>query len=401
MKPRLPEYSRFLSRIASGRDRGGPRRRRPKADAIPLTFGYPYPESFAIDELIRAASTSLTEEGRLTMQYGGGPSTQDLRQYLFSRAVDRGVSPEGNDIMLSAGSMQALDIAGRTLIDPGDMVMIEAPSYFGAIRIFRSWGARIVGFPMDNSGLITGAVEDQLKRWRGDGRPIPKLFYAISNFHNPAGVTMSAERRRELLRLASEYDFLVLEDDAYGELRFEGSPVPSLKTLDDGMRVVQTGTFSKIIAPGMRLGWAIGPEALVGEMSRANSGGGLSTFVTGVLHAFCRDGDLDRRIDTLREAYRRRRDAMVFALETHMPDGVTWNNPEGGFFLWLEAPAEVDMEMLAPEAEDMGVTYMPGTAFFTDGRGKNYARLCFSFCDQEHLRRGVEILASLIKAALM
>jgi len=398
MEPRTPEYERFLSRMAATRqDPGSSYRGRLRSDNIPLSYGYPYPESFAIEELTRAAAASLAEEGRQALQYGGGPSTRNLRDYLFQRALARGIRAEGNDILLSAGSMQALDMAGRALIDPGDRVMMEAPSYFGAIRIFQNWGAQIVGFPVDEQGLVTEAVEAQLSRWRREGKPVPKLLYVISNFHNPAGVTMSLRRRRELLGLAEEHDFLVLEDDAYGELRFEGDPIPSLKALDDGMRVIQTGTFSKVVAPGVRLGWAIGPTRLIDEMSRVNSGGGLSTFVTGVLYAFCRDGDLDGRIAGLREAYRERKEAMVASLETHMPGGVSWNNPEGGFFLWLEVPAEVDMEALAPRARDAGVTYVGGTAFFTDGRGRNYARLCFSYCNKEQLDRGIEKLAALIR----
>jgi 2-aminoadipate transaminase len=296
--------------------------------------------------------------------------------------------------------MQGLDLAGRVTLDPGDLVMVEAPTYFGALRVFQTWRAQIVGFPLDGEGLLTDVVEAQLARWRQDGRPIPKLFYVISDFHNPGGVTMSLQRRLALLDLAERYDFLILDDNAYGELRFEGQGLPLLKAMDDNMRVIHTGTFSKVIAPGVRLGWVIGPQALVEEMNRVNVGGGLSTFVTGALNAFVRDGDLDRRIDGLRMEYRRRKDAMVSSLETHMPQGVSWNNPEGGFFLWLEVPAEVDMEATAAKARDMGVTYVGGTAFFTDGRGKNYARLCFSFCDNEQLQRGVSIIAGLIKEQL-
>lgn len=401
-RPPQTDYRRFLSKAATERReslsqlRGG----RPRADNIPLSFGYPYPESLPAADLARATAASLAEEGRLTLQYGGGPSAEQLRKLLFARAVSRGIKAEGNDILMTAGSMQALDLIGRVLLDPGDMVMTEAPTYFGALRIFQTWQAQIVGFPLDNEGLVTDAVAAQLARWRSDGRGVPKLFYVISDFHNPGGVTMSLERRRALLALAGQYDFLILDDNAYGELRFEGRDTTLLKAMDDGMRVIQTGTFSKVIAPGVRLGWAIGPQPLIEEMSRVNVGGGLSTFVAGALHAFCRDGDLDHRIEGLREQYRRRKDAMVSSLEAHMPEGVSWNNPEGGFFLWLEVPAEVDMEALAPKARDLGVTYVEGTAFFTDGRGRNYARLCFSFCDDEQLERGIGIVAGLIKEQL-
>ena len=395
------DYRRFLSRAALvPKDPSSSFRAKTRADNIPLSFGYPYPGSFPIEAMTKAAAASLAEEGTLTLQYGGGPSAENLRQYLFARAAAHGVAKEGNDILLTAGSMQALDLAGRTLLDNGDGVMVEAPTYFGALRVFQNWGAQIVGFPLDDQGLVTDVVEQQLAAWRTAGRSIPKIFYVIPNFHNPGGVTMTLPRRKALLKLASEYDFLVLEDDAYGELRFEGQSVPSLKALDTGMRVIQTGTFSKVVAPGVRLGWAIGPAPLIEEMGRINVGGGLSTFVQGILHAFCRDGDLDARIADLRSNYRVRKDAMVASLETHMPGGVTWNNPEGGFFLWLEVPAEVDMDKLAPKARELGVTYVGGTAFFTDGRGKNYARLCFSFCTPEELDRAVGTLAGLIKDEL-
>jgi 2-aminoadipate transaminase len=395
----LSDYKRFLSRVAverkdpSSQFRGGKLR----PDNVPLSFGYPYAESLPVADLTRATAASLAEEGQLTLQYGGGPSSEQLRKLLFERVIRRGVKAQGNDVLLTAGSMQGLDLVGRVLLDPGDLVMVEAPTYFGALRVFQTWRAQIVGFPLDGEGLVTDAVEAQLARWRQDGRPIPKLFYVIADFHNPGGVTMSLRRRRALLDLAEKYDFLILDDNAYGELRFEGQGAPLLKAMDDNLRVIHTGTFSKTIAPGVRLGWVVGPQPLIEEMTRVNVGGGLSTFVTGALYAFVRDGDLDRRIDGLRTEYRRRKDAMVSSLETHMPEGVTWNNPEGGFFLWLEVPAEVDMEATAAKARDLGVTFVGGTAFFTDGRGRNYARLCFSFCDNEQLERGVGILAGLVK----
>lgn len=402
MSQQVVDYSKFLSKFALGRKDPSASFRgvKPREDNVPLAFGYPYQDSFPIADMTKAAAASLGEEGVLTLQYGGGPSAEQFRQYLFDRAAKRGVNKEGNDIVLTAGSMQALDVIGRAVIDRDDVVMVEAPTYFGALRIFQSWGAQIVGFPLDDQGLVTSVVAEQLAAWRKAGRTIPKLFYVISNFHNPGGITMSLERRKELLRLADEYDFLVVEDDAYGELRFEGQDVPSLKALDTAHRVIQTGTFSKVVAPGVRLGWAIGPKLIIDEMGRVNAGGGLSTFVEGILYAFCRDGDLDARIAELRRNYRVRKDAMVSSLETHMPAGVTWNNPEGGFFLWLEVPAEVDMDALAPAAREAGVTYVGGTAFFTDGRGKNYARLCFSFCSPEQLDLGIKRLAGLIKEQL-
>jgi 2-aminoadipate transaminase len=395
------DYRRYLSQIALGRkDSSAAFRVRTRPDNIPLSFGYPYPDSFAVSEMIEATRKSLTEEGTLTLQYGGGPSNEAFRQFLFNRAAARGVSKEGNDILLTAGSMQALDLAGRALLDRGDLVLTEAPTYFGALRVFQNWGADVVGFPVDGDGLITSLLAAQLAAWREAGRRGPKLMYVIPNFQNPGGVTMSLERRRHLLRLAEEHDFLILEDDAYGELRFEGEDIPTLKALDTDRRVIQTGTFSKTVAPGVRLGWAIGPAMIIDEMSRVNVAGGLSTFVTGSLFAFCRDGDLDRRIAGLREGYRTRKDAMVASLETHMPEGVTWNNPEGGFFLWIEAPAEVDLDALTPAAREAGITYVPGTAFYVDGRGRNYARLCFSFCSPEQLDRGIRILAGLVRGEI-
>ncbi len=369
------DYRKYLSQLALGRKDPSASFRgvKPREDNVPLAFGYPYQASFPLAEMTKAAATSLAEEGVHTLQYGGGPSAENLRQYLFDRAAKRGIDKDGNDIVLTAGSMQALDMAGRALIDRDDIVMAEAPTYFGALRVFQSWGAQVVGFPLDEQGLVTSVVAEQLAAWRRAGRKTPKLFYVISNFHNPGGVTMSLERRQELLRLAGEYDFLVIEDDAYGELRFEGQDVPSLKSLDTARRVIQTGTFSKVVAPGVRVGWAIGPKPIIEELNRVNAGGGLSTFVEGILYAFCRDGDLDVRIGELRRNYRLRKDAMVSSLETHMPAGVTWNNPEGGFFLWLEVPAEVDMDALAPKARELGVTYVGGTALL-HGRARQELR---------------------------
>ena len=250
---------------------------------------------------------------------------------------------------------------------------------------------------MDVAGLDVAALEDELAAREAAGEPLPKLLYTVPNFHNPTGVTLSEDRRKRLCELAETYDFLILEDDPYGQLRYEGAEPPPIRALDDGGRVVRANTFSKTIAPGVRTGWVIAEESFVEQFDRINAGGEPS-YTRGLIARYAEDGRLDRAIEELRAGYSERRDRMMESLEKRMPPGTWWSEPEGGFFVWVEFPEGVDAEAMLPDAIDEGVTYLPGSFFYADDGGARNARLSFSHVSPAEIDEGIAALATAVRA---
>jgi 2-aminoadipate transaminase len=267
----------------------------------------------------------------------------------------------------------------------------------GALSIFRNHGPELVSFPVDEAGMDVEAVAAALRRRRREDRPLPKLLYVVPNFQNPTGVTLSLARRERLLALAAEYDFVVLEDDAYGDLRYDGEDVPPLAALDDEGRVVRVGTFSKTIAPGVRTGWAVAHEAVAGQLSRTNAGR-PNTFTRGVLARYCEAGHLETTLPELRAAYADRRDHMLTCLAEHLPAAAEWTEPAGGFFVWVTLPAGLDAETLLETAAEEGVTYLPGEMFYADDGGERSLRLSFSHVPMEAMGEGVAALGRAVAA---
>jgi len=368
-------------------------------DAVPLGFGFPYPESFPNEDLIDAAEAVFEAEGDLALQYGGGEYAEHLEEVVAQRARDRGIDCERDELLLTNGATHAIDSVCRTFLDPGDGVVVEAPTFMGALSVFRNYGVEITGIDVDEGGLDVEALASELRaRRERDGKP-PTLVYTIANFQNPTGTTLTTDRRHRLLDLASEYDFVILEDDAYGELRFDGDELPTLSELDDEGRVIHVGTFSKTIAPGVRTGWVIGHEEVVREI-RGVAAGGTNTFTRGVLGRYCAEGHLDEAVPKLRRAYERRRDHLLRCLEGSMPTEASWTEPDGGFFVWVELPPGIDTEELLPRAAEEGVVYLPGSMFYPDDRGANGLRLSFSQAPPEAIDRGIEALARVVRSAL-
>ncbi|MDS0294552.1 PLP-dependent aminotransferase family protein [Halogeometricum luteum] len=364
-------------------------------DAVSLVFGFPYPESFPNEELVAAARAVFDEEGDVALQYTGGEYAGALADVVAEHARDRGVDCDPGDVVLTNGSTRAIDAVCRTFLEPGDGVFAEAPTFMGALNLFRGYDAAVTGLPTDADGLDVGALETELAARRAAGRPAPKLLYTIPTFQNPTGATMPLERRRRLLELAAEYDFVVLEDDAYGALRYDGDPVPPLKALDEEGRVVRVGTFSKTIAPGVRTGWVVAEGEIREQVERMNPGG-TNTFTRGVLARYCREGHFERNVEAFRGEYERRRDRMLDALDAHMPPEATWTDPDGGFFVWVTLPEGLDSAALLPEAAEEGVLYLPGEHFYPDGgdeRGERGLRLSFSYAAPDEIDRGIEGLA--------
>ncbi|MEF8841061.1 MAG: PLP-dependent aminotransferase family protein [Haloarculaceae archaeon] len=367
--------------------------------AVSLSFGFPYPASFPEEELVAAAEAVFEEEGDEALQYGGGDYVDRLVESVVTQERRRGIDCGPENVLLTNGATHAIDVVCHTFLEHGDEVFVEAPTFMGTLKLLDNYGAEVTGFESDHDGLRIEAIAAGLESRREAGEPTPKLLYTIPTFQNPSGTTMSRDRRKRLLELAAEYDFLVLEDDVYGRLRYSGEDVPPLAALDGTGRVVRTNTFSKTIAPGVRSGWVLADEEILEEVSRMRAGG-ANTFTQSVLGRYCTEGPFEENVAELRAEYAVRCDHMLDRLEEHMPSGTEWTDPAGGFFIWVELPGGIDTEELLPRAAEEGVTYLPGRLFFPDDRGKNCLRLSFSHVSPEEMERGVAALARATRAAM-
>jgi 2-aminoadipate transaminase len=370
-------------------------RRIADADADALAFGFPFPDSFPQAELTDAVEAVFAEEGAQALQYGGGAYADRLRETVRERAADRGIDAGPDEVTITNGATHAIDSVCQAFLEPGDALVVEAPTFMGALSVFRNYGVEIVSAPTDADGLDVDALADLLAARREAGEPAPKLVYTIPNFQNPTGTTMPEPRRRRLLDLAAEHGMGVLEDDAYGALRYDGDPVPPLRALDDDGRVIRVGTFSKTVAPGVRLGWAIADPGVVEALDTV-AAGGTNTFTRSVVGRYCDAGGLDEALPALRAAYRRRRDRALDALDAHMPADATWTEPEGGFFVWVELPG-VDTTAMLDDAIDAGVTYLPGSMFYPEDGGANHVRLSYSYEEPDAVERGIRRLAETVE----
>ncbi len=368
-----------------------------RPDNIPLAFGLPFPESFPINSLVTAAQSALTQEGTQALQYFGGPSIPKLRDLIVDRLNSRGFGITKDEILVTTGSSQAIDLTNKLFLCAGDRMAVEAPTFFAALKDFQASGAEVKGIPVTDDGMDVQYLADWLKSERKAGRPGIKLLYVIANFQNPTGTTLSLESRHALLDLASTYDFIILEDDAYGELYFDEPAPPALKSLDKEGRVVYTGTFSKIVAPGVRLGWAVASPDIIAALSSLKTDGGTAQLSQAIVYHFCAANSLDDRVRWLRSEYKKRWEVMRSALIEYMPKGSHFTDATGGFFTWLTVPG-INTSVMYPAAVENGVTYVEGSSFFADPRGHESMRLCFSFCDEQTLREGIRRLADTVKS---
>ena len=369
------------------------------ADRVNFTGGFPDPKSMPKKEMAAAAVRALEQKGEWALQYGSTMGYSGLIDQLLAKLKrDNGVELGPENVLITAGASQAIDLICATLLNPGDTVLSEEPTWMGAVRMFHAHKANIVGIPMDNQGMKMDVLEGKLAELKVQGVH-PKIIYTIPTFQNPTGVTTPLERRQRILVLAKEYNVAVLEDDAYFDLRFSGERIPMLITLDDADLVVYTGTFSKIVGAGLRLGWAVGPAEVINRAAKLKPDGGTSPFSSHILAEYAPE-NLEEHITDLRRVYKSRRDTMVRALHEEMPEGVTWTEPSGGFFLWITLPEGMDSVAMAPEARAHGVEYLPGTGCYFDGSGRQNIRLSYSFSDEEAIKRGIKILGGIIREYL-
>ncbi len=347
---------------------------------IMLTGGLPDDEELPADLLLEAAETVLRREKRFALQYGGTQGAPSLREWLAAQHAQRDGLPIGPEhISLTNGAAGALANACDAFVDPGDVVLVEAPTFPIFVRAARAAGAEIVGVPLDAEGIVPAGLDRILEEARAAGKR-PKLLYTIPNFQNPTGATMTLERRQAVVDLCRRHGVVILEDDAYGEIRFEGGRLPSLFSLAGGEGVVYVGTFSKTIAPGLRVGWALASKEIVDAMVNTRFDMGASPFVQRVVAELCVSGKLAQHVPRAVELYRRKRDTMLAVLDERCSRYARWNVPAGGFFLWLELAEGVDPEALAAAAADEGIAYANGAAFYPDGgaEGQRFIRLAYS-----------------------
>ena len=369
---------------------------------IPLTYGFPDPGSFPIEELVTAATRVLREQGKDALQYGPIQGPEAFRELLVQKLAGEGVAVEKDNLLITVGGSQGIDLVGHLFVDPGDVVIVEAPTFIGALQTFRNLEADLREVPLDNDGMDTDALEALLDSLASEGKR-PKLIYTIPTFQNPSGTTLSEPRRQRLLELAQRHGIMILEDDAYGELRFSGEPLRSLYARSPEGGVIQARTFSKILAAGLRLGYVVAPKELMARLLQLKVDVGTSPFVTAITTTFSSDGSLaplERHIGRLCGVYRERRDAMLEALSEYAPPGVEWTEPDGGFFTWVTLPEGTDAAALLPKAAEAGVSFIPGAQNFPLSDGRRHLRLSFSFLPPAQLTEGIRRLCGVLQQAL-
>jgi 2-aminoadipate transaminase len=365
---------------------------------VPYDFavGHPDASAFPSRGLGEATTRMLLREGPDLALYPGDMS-HDAARHLVRRKLNahEGIDVPPSRIMITNGSTQGLLMVAEAFVNPGETVIIEEFCYPGTLRAFGYSEPRFVTVPTDAEGIIVTDLTRVLDRLAAQG-VTPKMIYTIANFQNPTGSVMSLSRRRALTQLAEERHLLLIEDDAYGDLIYEGEPVTSLYALSRTDNVVRLGTFSKIVAAGVRLGWIIAPEPVLAKMAVSKIDGGTSAFTSRAVAEYLQD-HLDDRMDTLLGVYRAKRDAMLEALEAHLDGVATWSRPTGGLFIWVRLPEAVNTTQLLEAAHAAGVTYLPGTNFSPEGKGANYLRLSFAYLSPEKIREGIAVLAHVLK----
>ena len=379
-----------------------------RPDVISFAGGLPAPEVFPYAEVEAATARVLREQGKTALQYAATEGYLPLRELLVRHMSRYGIRVKPANVLVTSGSQQGLDLIGKLLVNPGDRILTESPTYLGALQAWTAYQAEYLTVPIDDEGLDVDRLEGEL-------RAGPKFLYILPNFQNPAGVTLSLERRRRLVELANHYGAPIVEDDPYGQLRYEGEHIPPLVKIDAEYHECANGecdftgnvfylsTLSKTLAPGLRIAWIVAPESVIGRLVQMKQGSDLhtSTFCQMVAYEVAKDGFLDVHVKKIREVYGERRNAMLDALARHFPEAVRWTRPQGGLFLWITLPEGFDSTALLREALDLEkVAFVPGASFFPTGGGERTCRLNFSYARPEVIDEGIRRLGTVIKRKL-
>ncbi|HEX8001540.1 MAG TPA: PLP-dependent aminotransferase family protein [Mycobacteriales bacterium] len=365
-----------------------------RPEVVSLAGGMPYTAALPLDAVAAAVADLVATRGPVALQYGSGQGDPELRELICTVMALEGITASPDDVVVTVGSQQALDLVTRIFVDPGDVVVAEAPSYVGALGTFAAYQAEVVHVPMDDDGLVPEALDETLARV---GRRA-KFLYTVPNFHNPAGVSLARERRDVVVDICRRHDILVLEDNPYGLLGFDGDPEPALRARTaDG--VLYLGSFSKTFAPGLRVGWVLAPHSVREKLVLAAEASVLCppNFTQFVVADYLRTQPWQDQVKVFRELYRERRDALLDALAAHFPPGAVWTRPSGGFYSWVTLPEGLDAKEMLPRAVTARVAYVPGTAFYADDQGRSSLRLSYCYPEPDRIREGVRRLAGVIE----
>jgi len=377
-----------------------------RPEIISFAGGLPAPDVFPLDRFQEACRRVLQLNGHLALQYGATEGYEPLREMIARHIARYGIKAQAENVLITSGSQQALDLIGKLFINAGDRVLVEAPTYLGALQAFDVYGAEYVSVPSDDDGLRTDLLEQKL-------RSGPKFMYVLPNFQNPGGTTLSEGRRHQLVLLADKYGIPIIEDDPYGQLRYEGEHLPPLVVIDrENLRrdegysignVIYLSTFSKTLAPGLRLGWIVAPPDVIGKLVQLKQGADLhtSTFTQVVAYEVAKDNFLDEHVKLIRKVYRERRDVMLESLKEYFPPEATWTHPQGGLFLWVTLPEGMDCNQLFRTALRENVAFVPGDCFYARNGSEvepcRHLRLNFSYGQPEKIREGIRRLSLAIK----
>jgi len=381
----LPSEIRSLFAVAS------------RPEIVSLAGGMPNLSALPMEMMAEVIKELIVTNGSEALQYGSGQGHPKLREQICDVMALEGIRANPDDVVITTGSQQALDLISRIFIDPGDVVLVEAPSYVGALGTFRQYQASVVHVEMDNDGLVPDSLRAAIKSLRTTGRKI-KFLYLIPNYQNPTGVCLPADRRTEILSICREEEIFVVEDNPYGLLGFD-KPSPNAMRAEDSENVIYLGSFSKTIAPGLRVGWALVPQSLKDKLVISSESSILcpSNFTQLTISSYLADQPWRDQIASFCDLYKARRDAMLESLEQHFPAEATWTKPGGGFYVWVNLPAEIDTKALVPKAIVAKVAYVPGSAFYADGLGSWSMRLSYCHPTPERIREGVKALGGVIK----
>lgn len=371
-----------------------------RPEIVSLAGGMPNLSTLPMQMMASVTETLIRENGAEALQYGSGQGHPKLREQICDVMALEGIKAHPDDVIITTGSQQALDLISRIFIDPGDVVLVEAPSYVGALGTFKQYEAAVVHVAMDQDGLIPSALTTAIKTTKATGRKI-KFLYLIPNYQNPAGVLLPADRRAEILEICRSEHIFIVEDNPYGLLGFE-KPSPNAMRASDSENVIYLGTFSKTIAPGLRVGWALVPQSLKDKMVIASESSILcpSNFTQLVISSYLANQPWRDQITSFAKLYKAKRDAALTALEKYFPESASWTTPGGGFYIWVTLPPEIDTNAMVPKAIAAKVAYVPGTAFYADGFGSWSLRISYCYPTEERITEGIQSLGAVIKAEM-
>ena len=368
-----------------------------RPEIVSLAGGMPNIKDLGLDAIADNVARLIRDHGARVMQYGSGQGEPEIREKICEVMALESILADPDDLVVTAGSQQGLDLVTRVFCNPGDVVLAESPSYVGALGTFLSYECEVAHVPSDDDGLDAAALRETIRRVRSAGKNV-KFLYTIPNFNNPSGLLQPVERRREILDVCSAEQVMVVEDNPYGLLTLESEPLPAMRSMDP--EVIYLGSFSKIFAPGFRVGWVLAPHAVREKLTLAQESATLCppVFSQFAISDYLEHYPWQQQIVSYRDMYRGRRDAMLEELARQMPDDVTWTEPKGGFFVWLTLPDGIDAQAMLPRGVNARVAYVPGAAFYVDGQGTNNIRLSYCFPTAERIREGVRRLGKVIRS---